>query len=77
MVYLLVMRQRRYFLVGPFDTTITAGVWATRNNVDRGTRWQVIELADPMAPPPVFAPSGPIAERMMQGDRHPSPAEAV
>lgn len=52
MHYILVARDTRFWLVGPFISQESAGKWGSqrRNNPSDDPRWQTIELADPAAP---------------------------
>jgi len=63
MHYLLVSRDDRFWLVGPFDTAANAGAWGhdPANNPADDPRWQVLELANAQAPVEVIPPLQPMA----------------
>jgi len=61
--FIMVMRNDRYWLVGPFDTHDAAADWGCDpvNNPGDDPRWQTIQLAGPGAPPEIRSPSaGPM-----------------
>lgn len=60
--YLMVMRDDRFFLIGPFDTGENAGNWGCdpANNPHDDPRWQVITLTNPQAPVEVIPPLQPM-----------------
>lgn len=61
--YIIVMRDTRYWLVGPFLSVKAAGVWGRRNNPTDDARWQTISLADPTLAPRLVSPlMGPMEE---------------
>lgn len=49
MHYIMVMRDRTFWLVGPFETQDKAGDWGRANNPEDDPRWQTMEL-HPFAP---------------------------
>jgi hypothetical protein len=58
--YIMVVRDRTYWLIGPFADRFEAGSWG-RKNWDQSPgaddpRWQTIELADPLFVPDVLLP---------------------
>jgi len=61
--YIVVMRDDRFWLVGPFPTQSAAADWGDDpvNNPDDDPRWQVLSLGDPTAPVRISAPGdGPM-----------------
>jgi hypothetical protein len=54
--YIMVMRDDRFWLVGPFNSGEGAVDWIDNNNPEDDPRWQVLELADPHAPVEVILP---------------------
>lgn len=54
--YIIVMRDDRYFLVGPFADDATAAEWARAHNSADDPRWHTISLHHPGRAPRVFAP---------------------
>lgn len=64
MHYIMVMRDTKFWLVGPFDTNSAAGNWGRDavNNPSDDPRWQTIELADASAPVEVIPPMQPMAD---------------
>jgi hypothetical protein len=64
-IYIVVMRQTRMWLVGPFASQTEAGTWGRHNNPEDDPRWQTIELdiAQVVSPLRVLSPSaGPMQE---------------
>lgn len=67
--FIMVQRDDRYWLVGPFATQAEGGKWACDTYaLEDDPRWQTIELAGPSAAPPVLTaaegsanPEGPPA----------------
>ena len=62
MHYLLVARNTRFWLVGPFDTHEASGEWGCdeTNNPGDDPRWQTIELVDASLPVTVLPPDAPM-----------------
>jgi hypothetical protein len=62
MHYIMVMRDTKFWLVGPFDTQDSAGDWGSdpANNPTDDPRWQTIELADAGAPVEIIPPTRPM-----------------
>lgn len=56
--YIMVMRNDRYWLVGPFASRTAAAEWGRDpvNNPQDDPRWQTIDLADPHLVPLVMSP---------------------
>jgi len=50
--YIMVMRDDRFWLVGPFPTQSAAADWGddAANNPDDDPRWQTVLLVDPTRP---------------------------
>lgn len=65
MHYLLVARDDRFWLVGPFATYETAGKWGSDpvNNPADDPRWQTIQIADASAPVEIIPPLQPMPAR--------------
>ena len=63
MHYIMVMRDDRFWLVGPFDSQANAGAWGSNpaNNPSDDPRWQTIELKDATAPVEIIPPLQPMA----------------
>ena len=63
MHYIMVMRDDRFWLIGPFDTLEHAGTWGSDpiNNPSDDPRWQTIELRDAGAPIEIVPPLQPMA----------------
>ena len=63
MHYLLVARDDRFWLVGPFDSYDNAGKWGSdpANNPSDDPRWQTIFLKDSSAPVEIIPPLQPMA----------------
>lgn len=57
MHYVLVTRDDRYWLVGPFCGEAAAAAWGSDriNNPEDDPRWQVIRLSDPGRAPRIVA----------------------
>ena len=57
-LFIIIMRDQGYLLVGPFATNDERVAWGRRHAFGPGDdpRWQTIDLADPTAAPLVFAP---------------------
>ena len=64
MHYILVARDDRFWLVGPFDTAQAAGDWGANpaNNPADDPRWQVLQLAHPEAAVEIIPPDRPMDE---------------
>lgn len=61
--YVMVQRNDRYWLVGPFATEADAAAWGRATySLDDDPRWQTITLANAGAPPLVVAPADAAAE---------------
>lgn len=56
-VYIMTMRDDRYWLVGPFDSHDDAANWnrLAANNPSDDPRWQTVDLAEPHAMPMVLS----------------------
>ena len=57
--YVIVMREARLWLVGPFRTGREAVQWGVVTLSPIHDYWQTIQLADPHAPVPVLSPGDP------------------
>jgi hypothetical protein len=56
--YVMVQRNDRYWLVGPFASQADAAAWGRATySLDDDPRWQTINLADAGAAPLVVAPA--------------------
>ena len=60
-IYVIVMREARLWLVGPFEKVWKASVWAvnTFSGQHGHVTWHPITLSDPHAPVPVLSPGDP------------------
>lgn len=57
MHYILVMRDDRFWLIGPFETKEALCKYADKNwSLEQDPRWQSIELADAAQPVEIIAP---------------------
>lgn len=55
--YVMVMRDTRYWLVGPFTTHADAGRWGGETyDLDADPHWQTIELVDANSAPVIMDP---------------------
>jgi hypothetical protein len=65
MHYLLVARDDRFWLVGPFDSEGNAAAWGSdpANNPSDDPRWQTIFLKDASAPVEIIPPLQPMPTR--------------
>lgn len=65
MHYIMVMRDTRFWLVGPFDSQKSAGDWGSdlKNNPADDPRWQTIELIEPVGRVEVIPPLEPMAAK--------------
>lgn len=66
--YVMIQRNDRYWIVGPFHSEIDAGTWgAATYDLDSDPRWQTIQLDDPAAAPTVMHP-GTATQYAMAGE---------
>lgn len=56
--FVMIVRDTRFWLVGPFNEEAVASEWGHANAAGAAgdDRWHVIELAEPHAPPRLVAP---------------------